>query len=320
MAFGYAVPVFLVALLVRIEETVTLGTLVTGELRVSLSGWQALVFPLLLAAAAGAAGGLWALLAARSEDARARTLGAALAGGWRMLWLGLALSYAGLFVAGVVQPDEPVAALTPSTARYFEVVFERPGAGAAILAHHLASGPNEAVWTLIPAAGGCDGVRGSAEVDFLCYRRFPRSVGSTIGPVLPGESAAEPADPSFGSAPAGYLSFLLVPAAATLLGGRAAARRMGERRCAGARAGLLAGLVFAVLVGVTSVLAGVSLSYGATLGERGGGGYLWIGPHVASAVLLGLAWGVLGGVLGGATAGVRSVAGPPAGRAPRAPR
>jgi hypothetical protein len=206
---------------------------------------------------------------------------------------------------GVVQPDEPVAALTPSTARYFEIVFERPAVGAAILGHHLAFAPNEAAWTIVPAAGGCDVVRGSDAADFLCYKRFPELGGETIEPLDPGET---PPTSAFGSAPAGYLLFLLVPAAATVLGGRHAARRRAVAGRSGAAVGALAGVAFAVMLGGAALLAGVSLVYGATVGEQGGGGSFWIGPHVPTALLAGLVWGVLGGALGGATAGVRSAA------------
>jgi len=298
----YAAAMLLVGLLVTIAEPVMLGRLVEGEVRVSLAAAQAFVFPLVIAAIAGGSGGLWASLASRPEGPASAA--AALAGGWRMLWVGLALSYAGLFVAGVVQPDEPVAALTPSTARYFEIVFERPAVGAAVLGHHLAFAPNEAAWTLVPAAGGCDVIRGSDAADFLCYRRFPELGGEAIEPLDPGA----PPTSAFGSAPTGYLLFLLVPAAATVLGGRDAARRRAVAGRSGASVGALAGVAFAVMLGATALLAGVSLVYGATVGERGGGGSLWIGPHVPTAMLAGLVWGMLGGALGGATAGVRSAA------------
>jgi hypothetical protein len=288
----YAGAMLLVALFVRIAEPLAFGRLVEGELRVSMDATQAFVFPLVLGAVAGGLGGVWAWLGSRPGDPRSRFAAAALAGGWRMLWLGLALSYAGLFVAGVVQADEPVAALTPSTARYFEIVFERPAVGAAILAHHLAMAPNEAAWTLVPAAGGCDVVRGSEDADLLCYGRFPDAEASS----------------GFGPAPASYLLFLLAPVAATVLGGREAAQRREVEGRAGAVVGASAGVAFAAVLGATALLAGVSLAYGASAGGQGGGGSLWVGPHVPTAMLAGLAWGLLGGALGGATAGVRSAA------------
>jgi hypothetical protein len=318
VAPGYAVPCFLVALLVHIDEPFAFGRFIDGNLKVSLSGIEALVFPLAIAAVAGAAGGVWAWVGSRPDDRRARSVGGALAGGWIMLWLGLALSYAGLFLAGVVQPDEPVALLTPSTARYFRAVFERPAAGAAILGHHLASAPNEAAWVLVPAAGGCDVALGGAQDDILCYRRFPTLSPESVEPVLPGMPVPS-SGLVFRTAPAGYLLFLLAPAVATVLGGRASARRVGAVGRAGAAAGAAAGVVFALLLEATSVLAGISLAYGAEVGGSGGTGSLWIGPSIPAALLVGLAWGVGGGALGGATAGLRS-AGAAGGAVPPAPR
>jgi len=292
----YAAAMLLVALLVRIEEPFGLGRLVEGNVRVSMAPLPAFGWSLGVAGVAGAAGGAWSSLR-RHPHGRAA---AALAGGWRMLWVGLALSYAGLFVAGVVQPDGAVAALTPSTARYFRTVFEHPEVGAVILPHHLALAPNEAAWTLVPAIGACDVVRGTEEGDLVCLRGSSSPTGTPVG------------------LPAGYRLFLLVPAAATVLGGREAARRLGSRGRAGAGAGALAGAVFAVLLGATALLSGVRLVYGATVGSQGGGGSLWIGPQVVISMLLGLAWGAAGGALGGATAQIRSgTATRSAGSAPR---
>jgi hypothetical protein len=61
------------------------------------------VFPLVLAVAAGAAGGLWAWLEARPDRDGAATAGAALGGGWRRLGLGGPSS-----AEGLVQADERV--------------------------------------------------------------------------------------------------------------------------------------------------------------------------------------------------------------------
>jgi hypothetical protein len=290
VAFGYAPPVVLVALLVRFDEPVELGSFVSGGVRVSLSLWQAIVFPFALAALAGAWGGVWSWASReRSSAVRAR---AVLGGGWRMFLVAIGLSYVGLFVAGIVQPDEPVALATPSTARYFRTVFERPGRGAAILAHHLALSPNEAIWALVPAAGACDVVRGSEREDLLCYRRFPSFVASS------GEVA-------FGNAPAGYLVFLLVPAIATIAGGRWAGSASGRSGAGSAVVGSAAGVVFAVVTLAGCVLSSITLSYGTTAGSVGRGGHLWIGPDSVTGTLLALAWGMAGGALGAVTAGFR---------------
>ncbi|HET7929419.1 MAG TPA: hypothetical protein VFM40_07695 [Actinomycetota bacterium] len=291
VALGYAPPVLLVALLVRFEEPVELGTFVTGGVRISLSAWQALVFPFAMAALAGATGGMWSWASSAAEPSAARTR-AVLGGGWRMFLLALALSYVGLFLAGIAQPDEPVALATPSTARYVDTVFERPGEGSVILAHHLALSPNEAIWTFVPAAGACDVVRGSERSDVLCYGRFP-SLDMSSGEV------------AFGDAPPGYLAFLLVPAIATIVGGRWAGSVSERSGAAGAAVGAAAGAAFAVVMLGAIVASSITLSYGAHPDAVGRGGHLWIGPDPVAGTLAALAWGVIGGALGGATSGFR---------------
>ena len=300
VALGYAPPVVLAALLARFEEPVRLGSFVTGVVRISMSVWQALVFPLAIAAIVGASGGLWSWATSAPEHRAAVRTRAVLGGGWRMFLIGLGLSYAGLFVAGVVQPDGPVATVTPSTARYFATVFERPGRGAIILAHHLALAPNEAVWTLVASTGACDVIRGSERADVLCYRRFPLGVA-------PGGGV------SFGEAPIGYLAFLLVPAVATIAGGRWAASSTKRSGSSGAAVGAAAGVVFAASVFAGCLLASVTLSYGAAAAGGGTQGQLWIGPAPVSGTLFALAWGVVGGAIGGASTRLRS---PRAGRRP----
>ena len=300
VALGYAPPVLLVALLVRFEEPVELGTFVTGGVGVSMSTWQALAFPLVIAAIAGAFGGLWSWVRSAGERPPAVRTRAVLGGGWLMFVLGLGLSYLGLFVTGIIQPDEPVATATPSTARYFSTVFERPAQGAVILSHHLALAPNEALWTLVPALGGCDVVRGTERAELLCYRRFP-------------SDSTPDGDVSFGNAPGGYLGFLLVPAVATLVGGRWAGSTAKGAGTSGAAIGAASGAVFGVAVLAGCLLASITLSYGATSGAESGGGHLWIGPDPVSGTLFALAWGLVGGAIGGASAGFR---GPKAERQP----
>jgi hypothetical protein len=291
VALGYAPPVLLVALLVRFEEPVELGSFVTGGVRISLSAWQAFVFPCAIAALAGASGGVWSWASSAPDTSAARAR-AVLGGGWRMFLLALALSYIGLFVAGIAQPDEAVALATPSTARYFDTVFERPGRGSALLAHHLALSPNEAVWTFVPAAGACDVIRGSERSDLLCYGRFP-SFATSNGEV------------AFGKAPPGYLAFLLVPAIATIVGGRWAGSVSVGSRAAPAAMGAAAGVVFAAVMFGAIVISSITLTYGADPEAVGRGGHLWIGPDPVKGTLVALAWGVIGGALGGVTSRFR---------------
>jgi hypothetical protein len=303
VAPAYALPSFALASIVEVRTPLRFGTFATGELRVSLSPWQALVLPLAIAAAAGAAGGLRSAMRARSRGRPAiRRTSAVLAGGTRMFAFGLLLSYAGLFLAGIAQPDGPAALLTPSTAHYFSTVFDRPGLGLVAIGHHLAIVPNEAVWALVPAMGGCVGVRGSVETDLLCYGRFPVAVESVDQPVSGGESLPIPiGGATFETAPAGYFLFLLVPAISTLLGGRLAARRLGVRGWPAAGAGATGGVVFAALVGVAAALSSLTVGYGAAFGEGSRAGWVAIGPGVVVGALLALAWGVVGGAIGGAS-------------------
>jgi hypothetical protein len=291
VALGYAPPVLLVALLVRFEEPVELGSFVTGDVRISLSAWQALVFPFAIAALAGASGGVWSWASSAPDPSAVRTR-AVLGGGWRMFLFALALSYVGLFVAGIAQPDEAVALATPSTARYVDTVFERPGQGSALLAHHLALSPNEAIWTFVPGAGACDVIRGSQRSDLLCYGRFP-------------SFAASSGEVTFGNAPPGYLAFLLVPAIATIVGGRWAGSVSERSGVAAAAVGTGAGAVFAVVMLGAIVASSITLSYGADPDAVGRGGHLWIGPDPVTGTMVALAWGVIGGALGAATSGFR---------------
>jgi hypothetical protein len=209
-----------------------------------------------------------------------------------MFLFALALSYVGLFVAGIAQPDEAVALATPSTARYVDTVFARPGPGSALLAHHLALSPNEAIWTFVPAAGACDVVRGSERSDVLCYRRFP-SFDRSSGEV------------AFGNAPPGYLAFLLVPAIATIMGGRWAGSVSERSGGAAAAVGAVAGAVFAVVMLGAILASSITLSYGADPDAVGRGGHLWIGPDPVTGTLVALAWGVIGGSIGAASSGLR---------------
>jgi hypothetical protein len=223
----------------------------------------------------------------------------ALAGGWRMLLLAIALSFAGLFVAGAVQPDGPAATLTPSTATYFRTVFDRPLVGLALFAHHVAIAPNEALWTLAPAMGGCDGASGSFSVSFLCYWRFPESVTLPIAGV---GSTGLSTRAGFGSAPPPYFAFLIVPAAAAYWGGRrGASRARANGRREAAAVGAASGVVFAGLVGVFGWLSTVSVTYAADFQGRGGAGSVRAGPFSLWAAALALAWGTVFGWLGGRT-------------------
>lgn len=215
-----------------------------------------------------------------------------------MFILGVALSVGGLFVAGVVQADDPVALLTPSTARYWRAVFNRPDVGVAAFAHHVAVLPNEAMWTLVPAMGGCDVIRGDIDADVLCYGRYAdglQATSSDDGLLLPVGDDGLPSE----QLPDVYLAFLLVPALATLLGGRHAAAVSDRAGWNGLPIGAASGLVFAAFVAAGSLLSTVVINYGAAGG--GNAGWVLFGPDVLTGTALAVGWGCVGGAVGAAT-------------------
>jgi hypothetical protein len=303
VAPAYAALVFALALLIEVRTSLRIGAFSSGDLRVSLSAWQALVLPFCLAAAAGASGGAASALASAEPTVRVRAARAAIAGGWRMFVLGVALSIGGLFVAGVAQADDAVAFLTPSTASYWSAVFDRPDVGVAAAAHHIAVLPNEAMWTLVPSMGGCDVIRGDIDADLLCYGRFLvlQPPISDNGLVLPDGDDGLP----YEQLPVAYLAFLLVPALATLLGGRHAAAVSERAGRHGLPIGAASGLVFAALVAAGSLLSTVAITYGAAGG--GNAGWVLLGPDALTGTAIAIGWGCVGGAVGAATtSGVRT--------------
>jgi len=297
VAPAYAALVFALALLVEVRTSLRIGGFSSPDLRVSLSAWQALVLPFCLAAAAGASGGVASALGSAEATVRLRAARAAIAGGWRMFVLGVVLSIGGLFVAGVAQADDAVAFLTPSTASYWRAVFDRPDVGVAAFSHHVAVLPNEAMWTLVPAMGGCDVIRGDIDADLLCYGRFAglQAPSSDNGLLLPVGDDGLPSE----QLPDLYLAFLLVPALATLLGGRHAAAASERAGRNGLSIGAASGLVFAALVAAGSLLSTVVITYGAAGG--GNAGWVLFGPDVLTGTALAVGWGCVGGAVGAAT-------------------
>jgi hypothetical protein len=151
--------------------------------------------------------------------------------------------------------------------------------------------------------GACDRFRTDERVHPLCFARFPRSVTLAVP-----ASTEEPAGPfgsvavEVGRAPAWTFVFLLVPAVATVLGGRRAAARLAVAGVAGARAGMLAGTAFAALVAAGASVSVVSATVDATIDDVRSTTQLVAGPEAAGAGIGALAWGLVGGAAGGATA------------------
>ncbi len=294
----YAGAALLVSSIVKISETVTQSS-VSGTLEIKPSALQAFLIPLLLAAGAGLIGGLrsgrYELL---SLDPWGRRAAGALTGGLWMFVLALVLAFAGLLVLAVVEPD--------STRTYFATVSKPPAdETAVIIAHHVLVLPNQSMWVLIPAMGGCDGAEAShVSTTFLCYWRYPQQV--SIGPLTPEGIAGltPPVRTEFGTAPAGYFLFLLVPALAVLLGGRYAVRKRARFRSETMGIGALAGVVFAFLVLIGAWFASITGSADLSLAGFSLNSSVHVGPDILTGGLLALAWGVIGGGLGGWLSGL----------------
>jgi hypothetical protein len=290
VAPAYAIPPFLVSVLVTIDIPIPRNGLVAGSLQMPSGGLSWLVLPLVIAAAAGAAGGLrsgrYELI---SLDPWGRRAAGAVAGGLRMFVIGLVLSFAGVLVLAAIRPG--------ATMTYFRTISGTPSDQTTMnIAHHVLLLPNQSMWLLVPAMGGCDGLSGGGvSATFLCYSKVPTTVSVTPG--LASDTPLVRAD--FAKASSGYLAFLLVPAVSVVLGGRYAARKRARIKGEAIAMGAASGVVFAVLVLVGSWLASVSAAVSSPVGGIPANASVLIGPLVGTAGLLALAWGVLGGALGG---------------------
>jgi Family of unknown function (DUF6350) len=296
----YALPCLLVSLLVKLEITVPSGAFASGSVELKSSAAQSFLIPFLIAAAAGAAGGMrsgrYELL---SRGPWGRRVSGAFAGGFRMLALGIVLSFVGLLVLAVVHPD--------ATRAYFRTVSEPPiDETVLIIGHHVLVLPNQSMWVLVPAMGGCDGVYGSGEArTFLCYWKYPTQVSLSTSGGSPGSvlSGLPQVRTEYGTAPTGYFLFLLVPAISVLLGGRHAVRKRATFRYEAAALGAAAGVVFAILVAVASWFASLSVGVSGSVAGVSSNFSARIGPDVVIGGLIALGWGIVGGGVGGWWAG-----------------
>jgi zinc-ribbon domain len=219
---------------------------------------------------------------AREDPGRAsRLLRAAVAGGWRMAWMGLALSFVGLLVLAGVNPD--------ATRSYFDGAFAGGAArGVAVVVLTALSAPNLATGVLSASMGApirLELLTGSCTV--LSYARFPEDPGAFPAGACGGD---------FAVAPAGYFLFLVVPVVATLAGGRRAAGLAGGDRGLASLAGGAAGLAFGGMVLGLMALARVTVEASGSLVSLGSSSF---GPQLLLGWLLASAWGATGGALGG---------------------
>lgn len=264
-----AAPALTFALLAGIGSLlVTLRFPDNGIERLHPIAWEAFVLPLVLVAAAGAAGGMAATIGDRPTRASEFV-----AGGWRMFAAALLLAFAGVLA---------LAALEPGVTSGYARGLDHMGAGGAVLfGHHLLLAPNQSLDVLAPSMGGATELRVQDEVTRLTVRGLEPS--EALG--LFTEWGSDGLD-----LPPAYLAFLVVPLVATLMGGRRAGGSVSDGRERALR-GVGAGLVFGTLVAAGALMATVTVS-------SPGGWSGRLGPAMPSTALLGFAWGVIGGVAG----------------------
>jgi hypothetical protein len=268
---------------------------------------SAVWWPLVFGLVAGAAGGITtgSMFTGRWSTWERRTR-AAVSGGWAMAAVAVVLSLVGFLIVAAVNPDV--------TAAYFRLVGAGDLAtGASIILGTVLFLPNASTGIAAASMGGSMGLDlfGSS-CALISYAKFPLGTADTP-PVEPAPFAFCEALPlDFGIAPIGYFLFLLVPVAATILGGIRAARRAdavtsGEATSIGAAAGV----VFAVILLGFMILARITAEIDVPFfTEFLGGGGVAAGPDLLSGTLLALAWGAAGGALGGLIAARRIEPGP----------
>jgi hypothetical protein len=288
VAVGYAVPIGAITAVVRLD-LVTEGMFFPDLIRIRGIVWEAFALPLALAGAAAAAG---AAMGGIVPGSRAH---AWLAGGWRMLLAALGLALAGVVILAAIRP-----AGLDAYAR--AVSANGPRVAALLLGNHALLVPNQSFVVLAPSMGGCTAVWGSEDHEpLLCSGRLssvdPQIVLLDAAIIARGESVAESSRPL----PFAYAVFLLVPLVATVLVGRsvaAGATRAGRGQRVALGAG--AGVVFAVLVGVGTWMASITVR--AVEVSAGGTrtGSVTLGARPLATGLLAIAWGMIGGAVGAA--------------------
>jgi hypothetical protein len=238
-------------------------------------------WPLVIVAVSGSAGGLHGATA-MPQGRRARLAIAATAGGWHALVVGMGLSLLALLGLAAVHPD--------AAAAYAKTVSSLgPRWGALLVGNQVLGAPNQAMFILAPAMGSCDAVvSASGSLNAVCLWRLPDGIDGAL--LSPGVGRP----PATRAAPPEIWLVVLVPLAATVLGGRRAARRF--RAVEGrdwVMIGASTGGAFAVLAATAAFVSDVGLS-----GELFGAAAGTIGPRPLTTGVVAFAWGVVGGCLG----------------------
>ena len=252
----------------------------------------AFLWPLAIGLVAGFFGGMRAGAEPVGQGSVWRQrVSAAVAGGWRMIFIGVVLGVVGFYLWTLFNPE----------ARYYTSFFDEGLlVGLVLIALNILILPNIGAWVLFPAMGACVEAKIAVlNVCLLSYSHFP---GETTGAASSGFPI-----PDFGSAPVGYFVFLLVPLIAVLWGGmRAADRGAVPSRSEGAVVGALAGVAYAIFSLGLLALSLITVRASGDVGALGAGGAGRIGPDPIGGFLLALAWGVIGGAIGGYIRGGRT--------------
>ena len=262
------------------------GGFLPGVTTIAASVWEGFALPAAIALVAGIAGG-WSMSASwQRPGARAVR-----AGGRAFLWAE-ALSFVGLLAFASLRPE--------GLERYsVEVWSQGPQRAALYLGHQGLLAPNQAMWVLAPAMGGCVSLRADAAAhDLVCLDRIPR--GPDPATWLLSELGRVGGDPPTAPMPVTAWLFLAAPATAIVLGFRGLGRAGATIPRALGR-GVLGGLVFAALVSVVSLASALWLSVGDGEVTR----LIVLGPDPVTTCLLATAWGVVGGAVVSAATPVR---------------
>jgi hypothetical protein len=275
---GFAVPMIAAAFLVRLR----LPVLGVDDLRPEL--WLALLAPLVVGCGAGAVGGLAAAHGALEAGAWTARVTGAVCGGFAAFWLGLAFAFIGFLVVAAVENGP--------TSAYARFVARTGEGGAVLVVHHALVMPNQSAMLLATSMGSTTRlvVADDADVDLTLRGIEPGNASGA--PLMHLVRQAEPGSEAI-RFPSWFRLFLLVPAAATVLGGRHAAAGVRRRSEAIAR-GALGGLVYAASCGVAAWAATIVLPIGAVVVP----GPIRLGSDPWVTMLLAIPWGVVGGSLG----------------------
>jgi hypothetical protein len=275
---GLAVPMFACALLVRLR----LPVVGVDDLRPELG--QAFVVPLAVGCVVGAVGGLASARGSLQASAWTARLTGAARGGFAAFWIGLAFAFIGFLAVAAIENGP--------TSAYARFVRDTGSGGAVLLVHHALVIPNQSAMLLATSMGSTTRlvIADDPEVDLT-----PRGIepGNPSGASLMHLVRQVPRGREAVRFPSWFWLFLLVPTAATFLGGRRAAAGL-RRRAEAVSRGALGGVVYAVLCALGAWAATLVLPIGAVIVP----GPIRLGPDPWMTLLVAIPWGVVGGALG----------------------